>query len=138
MAGKFAQFFTRKAHREYAEKVAEQVRIYAPAHQLPDPLLPFALVVTTHPGTRKDGGARVLRGDVDNLAKLVADALQGILYEDDKQAVLILGAEGNQVAGMGLQTINIVWLPEDAAVGIATEATGRLLTALELGGYVEA
>lgn len=95
----------------------------------------FVLVVTTHPGTRKDGKPKVLRGDVDNYAKLIADCLQGILYDNDKQAWSIVGAEGEAWPGPdGGQTIDIVWPESKASVSGAFQA---FLTALELGGYVD-
>lgn len=127
--GGYATPYTQDGHREWAESVAAQVLqqgiVVGAAMDLP-----FALLVTTHPGTRKDGKPRKLRGDVDNLAKLVADALQGILYHDDRQAVLILGAEGEAVPGPGRQVIDIVWLPELQAVGIVSGALRALLRAL--------
>jgi len=133
--GKFVRFFTAPSHESYADKVARYVLAECIGDCLPDPLLPFALVVTNHPGTRKDGKPRILLGDVDNFAKLVADALQDVLFKNDKQGKLILGVEGESVPGYGKQVIDIVWLPKEGSVAIATDATERLPTALELGGY---
>lgn len=131
VVGKFAQFFTRPKPRKRADQLAEQV---AEALQITGPPpqdLPFALLVTTHPGTRKDGKPRAMPGDADNLAKLVADALEGILYANDRQGVFIGGIQGEQVDGEGAQTVDIVYLDPDSVVSTATSAADALLCAFK-------
>ena len=80
---------------EVAVQVATQI-----AWDMPDLTLPFALVVTTCPGTTKAGRPRKLRGDHDNYAKLIADACQSLLYENDRQGVLIAGCEEEPAAAI--------------------------------------
>ena len=133
--GKGVRFFNSKRHAARASDIAEAVTLALRSTEaaLPCPTLPFVLVVTTHPGTCKGGKPRVLRGDHDNYAKLVADACEGILYANDKQGKIIVGIEGRPVEGMGLQVLNILWFDEGEDYHPALEdSLLALLTALEL------
>jgi Holliday junction resolvase RusA-like endonuclease len=129
--GKIASLYTAPRHRKRMDEVAIQVATQI-AWDMPDLTLPFALVVTTCPGTTKAGRPRKLRGDHDNYAKLIADACQSLLYENDRQGVLIAGCEGQPVEGMGLQIIDIVWLePEEEPAAAIEDSILALLTSLE-------
>jgi Holliday junction resolvase RusA-like endonuclease len=134
VVGKFAQFFTRPRPRKRAEQVAEQITAALQVTGPPPQDQPFALLVTTHPGTRKDGKPRAMPGDADNLAKLVADALEGILYANDRQGVFIGGIQGEQVDGEGAQTVDIVYLDPESALPAATSAAEALLCAFKAYG----
>ena len=126
-------FYTQGRHKQWAKQVAVEVMMQNRGQKQADPKAPFVLVVTTHPGTRKDGKPKVVRGDVDNYAKLVADCLQGILYENDKQSWGIFGAEGESWPNQhGGQTIVIVW---PMSRPIVSDALQAFLTAIDPGGY---
>lgn len=132
--GKICKLYTAPRHRKRMADIAAQVEDWLTRTEtaLPCAKLPFALVVTTHPGTRKDGKPRTLRGDEDNYAKLVADACEGILYENDKQSKLTTGIEGEPVAGVGKQVVDILYFDEgEDYLPALADAKLALLTALE-------
>ena len=50
---------------------------------------PVAIHAVLHPRLTKEGRASETRIDLDNCLKLVADALNGILWHDDRQIVRV-------------------------------------------------
>ena len=58
-----------------------------------------------HPRKNKDGSASKVRLDVDAGGKLLLDALQGVIYADDAQAVAQGSIVGEAVEGGGISFI---------------------------------
>ena len=58
-----------------------------------------------HPRKKKDGSASKVRLDVDAGGKLLLDALQGVIYADDAQAVAQGSIVGEAVEGGGISFI---------------------------------
>jgi len=58
-----------------------------------------------HPRKNKDGSASKVRLDVDAGGKLLLDALQGVIYADDAQAVAQGSIVGEAVDGGGISFI---------------------------------
>lgn len=107
-------FFTAPNAKAWAGRVALEVRRAFAAEGFTPPMgLKFVLIVQTSGGIRQDGKPRLTKGDADNLAKLVADALQGIAYHDDNQGAFIGGAA--LPGGAMDQVIDLVWLMPDEA-----------------------
>jgi Holliday junction resolvase RusA-like endonuclease len=122
-------FFTAANAKAWAQRVALEVKAALAAESFTPPMgLKFVLIVQTSGGIRKDGKPRLTKGDADNLAKLVADALQGIAYHDDNQGAFIGGA-ALPGGAMG-QIIDLVWLMPDEARERVEEAVRAMLDSL--------
>lgn len=63
---------------------------------------PVAVRATLHPRMTKAGQASKVRLDADNALKLVLDALNGVAYADDKQAVEVTACIGYPLPEGGL------------------------------------
>lgn len=66
---------------------------------------PVSVDVTLHPKTTKTGQASKTCIDLDNSIKVVFDAIQGILYANDRQIQRLKASYGFPVAGGGLEII---------------------------------
>jgi len=66
---------------------------------------PVSIAVTLHPKMTKSGQASKTVIDLDNGIKVVFDAVQGILYENDRQIVRLQASYGLPVAGGGLEIV---------------------------------
>lgn len=83
---------------EASRRFKRELALLAGPHRLdPLPQGPLLLIVTFHckaPQRSKDGPIfKGTRPDVDNLAKAVMDALQGILWRDDAQVAQLLATK---------------------------------------------
>jgi crossover junction endodeoxyribonuclease RusA len=68
-----------KAYKKAIGWIAKQAGMRAPTDK------PIALTFTLHPRMNKDGSASATVLDLGNCLKVAEDALQGIVYENDKQ-----------------------------------------------------
>ncbi len=100
---------TPKATREETDRVAQFLRYLGPANPF---LGDLAVILRFHRSNR-------IRVDVDNLAKLVLDAANGILWADDSQ-VFRLDAE--KVLGCGAETYTTI-----RVLRLTAASTGQLL-----------
>ena len=66
---------------------------------------PVSVDVTLHPKTTKTGQASKTCLDIDNCMKVVFDAIQGVLYANDKQIARLQASYGLPVAGGGMEII---------------------------------
>jgi len=66
---------------------------------------PVSVEVTLFPKTTKTGQASRTVLDLDNCMKVALDAVQGILYENDKQIHRLQASYGLPVAGGGLEIV---------------------------------
>lgn len=64
------------------------------------------------PKANKDGGANKTVIDLDNALKVTLDALQGIIYENDKQVRRIVAEYGSEPVAGGALTVEIEELEE--------------------------
>jgi crossover junction endodeoxyribonuclease RusA len=64
--------------------------------------LPVSVEFKLHPKTTKTGEASKTRMDLDNVIKVLLDALNGVAYMDDKQVVRLVGEVSYPVPGGGL------------------------------------
>jgi crossover junction endodeoxyribonuclease RusA len=65
-------------------------------------VLPVSVEFKLHPKTTKTGEASKTRMDLDNVIKVLLDALNGVAYMDDKQVVRLVGEVSYPVPGGGL------------------------------------
>ncbi len=89
------------AANEYRKVVAREAMIFKA------PLLrgPVSVEVTLHPKTTNTGHASKTCLDLDNCMKVAFDAIQGVLYANDKQIARLQASYGLPVAGGGLEII---------------------------------
>ena len=66
---------------------------------------PVRVRVTLHPKLTKKGDASKTRLDLDNCAKVLLDALQGIAFENDRQVEDLRILLGGPVEGGGISVI---------------------------------
>lgn len=66
---------------------------------------PVALKITLHPKLTKSGHASKTCIDLDNCMKVAVDALQGILYENDRQIAHIEALKSYPVIGGALAVV---------------------------------
>ena len=64
--------------------------------------IPVSVEFKFHPKTTKTGDASKTRMDLDNVIKVVLDALQGVAYMDDKQVRKLTAEIADPVSGGGL------------------------------------
>lgn len=67
------------------------------------------VLIIFQPKATKSGAASKTRLDLDNALKVVLDALNGVLWDDDKQIVDLRIRLGDPVKSGGLQVA--VWVP---------------------------
>jgi crossover junction endodeoxyribonuclease RusA len=63
---------------------------------------PVAVSITLHPKLTKHGNISKIRLDIDNVTKPTLDALNGIMWEDDKQIVALHIVLGHPLPDGGL------------------------------------
>lgn len=78
---------------------------------------PMALTFTLHPRMNKDGSASLVVLDLGNCLKVAEDALQGIVYENDKQVQDIRLRYGPPIANGSLVVEIEEWVGPLITVG---------------------
>jgi len=73
-----------------------------------------ALLAKLHPKATKTGVASKTRMDLDNCVKVACDALQGVLYDNDRQIERISIEIGGQVIG-GALSVEVLAISEGVA-----------------------
>lgn len=85
-----------KAYKTEVGWIAKQAGMRTPTEK------PIALTFTLCPRQNKDGSASAVVLDLGNCLKVAEDALQGIVYENDKQVRTILMGYGEPVVNGAL------------------------------------
>ena len=99
--GGFARAYVDKKHPSHALKKAIREAFTGEKLQGPiccDLLFRFARP-KSHTKKQRECGWHTAKGDIDNLQKLVFDALNGIAYDDDKQIAFVLATKQWSVQG---------------------------------------
>ena len=73
-----------------------------------------SLLAKLHPKATKTGVASKIRMDLDNCIKVACDALQGVLYDNDRQIERISIEIGGQVIG-GALSVEVLAISEGVA-----------------------
>jgi len=93
---------TQTTNGQYGEKQQHVQMDYAQGGGLYFYDIPVSVEFKFHPKTTKTGDASKTRMDLDNVIKVVLDALQGVAYMDDKQVRKLTAEIADPVSGGGL------------------------------------
>lgn len=99
-----------KAYKHAVGWIAKQAGFRSPT------LKPIALTLTLRPKVNKDGSANQTVLDLGNCLKVAEDALQGIVYMNDKQVRSIRLDYGEQVEGGALIVDVVEFIPVHAGL----------------------
>jgi crossover junction endodeoxyribonuclease RusA len=99
-----------KAYKKAIGWIAKQAGMRSPTDK------PIALTFTLHPRMNKDGSASAVVLDLGNCLKVAEDALQGIVYENDKQVRSITMGYGPPITD-GSLVVEVIEFVQPAVEG---------------------
>lgn len=103
------RYYRRSGHEIHRSKEANEYRKAVQWIAKGESIKPhdgdWAMTVIVHPRTTVNGEASKIVVDLDNAQKVAFDALQGVVYHDDKQIKRMVAYYGEPVIGGALTVI---------------------------------